>query len=366
VKLTDHPENAMTSPRNPVLAALSFRNISAVYIFLVMFAVFALWIPEKFLQPGVWRSLLDAEALTGLAALAALIPLVAGSLNLAVGAQVGFSAILSAWLLSRAGLPIALQLPAVILAGAFIGLITALVITRLRVEPIIATLGMSSILLAGMAWVSGSQQILDLGPDYRWFATGQLAGITYPVYILFAVAAITWYVLERTPVGRRMYAAGYNPEAARLAGVRVEALQIATLTAGGAVAALAGALLTSRINAGDPTVGPSFLLPALTAVFLGSTQFKGGRFNVWGTIVAMYVLAVGIKGLQLAGLPRWVNDLFYGLALLLAVALSQWETTSRRGSAVGRALRSLGRRSGGATGTPDLADAEPGEAVRRG
>ncbi|WP_159502253.1 ABC transporter permease [Microbacterium sp. 18062] len=324
--------------RADILRTLSFRNISAVYIFIVIFAVFAIWIPDRFLQPGVWRSLLDAEALTGIAAIGALIPLVAGSLNLAVGAQVGFSAILSAWLLSRAGLPIALQLPAVLAAGAAIGLVTALVITRLRVDPIIATLGMSSILLAGMAWVSGSQQILGLGPDYRLLATTQIAGITLPVYILLLVAVVSWYVLERTPAGRRMYAVGFNPEAARLAGVRVERVRIGTLTAGGALAALAGALLTSRINAGDPTVGPGFLLPALTAVFLGSTQFRGGRFNVWGTIVAMYVLAVGIKGLQLAGSPRWVNDLFYGLALLLAVALSQWEKTSRRGSAIRRAL----------------------------
>ncbi|MBE1879001.1 ABC transporter permease [Myceligenerans pegani] len=311
-------------------AALSFHNISAIYIFVIMFIVFSVWIPEKFLQPGVWRSLLDAEALTGLAAIAALLPLVAGSLNLAVGAQVGFCAILSAFLLSKAGLPIALQLPAVVLAGALIGYLTALVITRLRVEPIIATLGMSSVLLAGMAWVSGSQQILDLGPDYRRIATTQFGGVTVPVYVLLVVAVVTWYVLERTPVGRRMYAAGYNPEAARLAGVDVARLKTGTLVAGGAIAALAGALLTSRINAGDPTVGPSFLLPALTAVFLGSTQFRRGRFNVWGTLVAMYVLAVGIKGLQLGGSPRWVNDLFYGLALLLAVALSQWEKRSAR------------------------------------
>jgi len=338
----------VSTTRADILRALSFRNISAIYIFIVLFAVFAIWIPDKFLQVGVWRSLLDAEALTGIAAIAALIPLIAGSLNLAVGAQVGFTAILSAWMLGKAGLPIALQLPAVLLAGALIGLVTALVITRLKVEPIIATLGMSSILLAGMAWVSGSQQILGLDPAYRQIASAQFLGITVPVWTLLAVALVTWYVLERTPVGRRTYAAGFNPESARLAGIDVERLQIGTLVAGGALAALAGALLTSRLNAGDPTVGPSFLLPALTAVFLGSTQFKGGRFNVLGTIVAMYVLAVGIKGLQLAGSPRWVNDLFYGLSLLLAVALSQWEKTSRRGAAINRAIRgSRTRRAAG-------------------
>lgn len=328
----------MNISRADIARALSFRNISAIYIFVVLFIVFSLWIPEKFLQPGVWRSLLDAEALTGLAALAALIPLIAGSLNLAIGAQVGFCAILSAWLLGKVQMPIAFQLPAVIIAGALVGLITGLIITRLKVEPIIATLGMSSILLAGMAWVSNSQQILGLGPDYREIASASFLGITVPVWVLLGVAVISWYVLERTPVGRRMYAVGFNPESARLAGIGVERLQIGSLVAGGALAALAGALLTSRLNAGDPTVGPSFLLPALTAVFLGSTQFRGGRFNVLGTIVAMYVLAVGIKGLQLAGSPRWVNDLFYGLSLVLAVALSQWEKTSRRGAAIRRVI----------------------------
>jgi len=329
----------VSTSRADILSALSFRNISAIYILVILFVVFSLWIPEKFLQVGVWRSLLDAEALTGIAAIAALVPLVAGSLNLAIGAQVGFSAILAAWMLGKAGLPIVLQLPAVLVAGALIGWVTAVVITKLRVEPIIATLGMSSILLAGMAWVSGSQQILNLGPDYRQIATGTFLGITVPVWILIGVAAVAWYVLERTPVGRRAYAVGFNPDAARLAGIDVDRIRTGTLVAGGALAALAGALLTSRLNAGDPTVGPSFLLPALTAVFLGSTQFKGGRFNVLGTLLALFVLAVGIKGLQLAGSPRWVNDLFYGVALILAVALSQWEKTARRGSAVGRLIR---------------------------
>ena len=121
-------------------------------------------------------------------------------------------------------------------------------------------------------------------------------GITVPTYLMIILAFVVWYVLERTPVGRRMYAAGYNPDGARLAGVNVARLKIGALIAGGVIAAIAGVLLTSRLNTGEPTVGPGLLLPALTAVFLGSTQFKGGRFNVWGTVLAVYVLAVGHQG----------------------------------------------------------------------
>ena len=93
------------------------------------------------------------------------------------------------------------------------------------------------------------------------------------------------------------------------------------------IAGLSGLLLTSQLSTGDPTVGPGYLLPVIAAVFLGSTQFRGGRFNIWGTVVAAYTLAVGVKGLQLAGLPIWIPDLFNGAALLLAVGLAAWRRT---------------------------------------
>ena len=340
----DRTSNSRGPGGSPILRALSFRNISAIYIFVVIIIVFGLWTPQTFLTAGVWRSLLDAQALTALAALAALIPLVAGVFNLAIGAEVGFAGILSAFLLAKVGMPMGLQIPVVLACGAFIGLISGLIVTKAKIDSFIATLGMQSILLAAIAWVSNSQQILNLGPVYRYLATTQILGITLPVYILVIVSLITWYVLEKTPVGRRMYAVGYNPDGARLAGVKIERLQIGSLMAGGVIAAIAGVLMTSRINAGDPTVGPSMLLPALSGVFLGSTQFKGGRFNVWGTIIAVYVLAAGVKGLQLVGTPNWINDLFNGLALLVAVGLSRWERTSKRTAAIRRAT-TFGRKA---------------------
>ena len=323
--------------RSALLRALSFRNMSAVYIFVVLFVVFAVWTPDSFLAPGTWRSLLDAEAITALTALAALIPLVTGAFNLAVGAEVGLGGILAAVLLAKAGLPVPLTVVLTLLVGAMVGLVSGLVITKVRIDSFIATLGMSSILSAAIAWLSDSQQVLGLGEDFSELAVTQVLGITLPVYVLVVVALVAWYLAERTPMGRRMYAVGFNPEGARLAGIDNARLQIGSLMAGGLLASLAGILLTARINVGDPSLGPSLLLPALTAVFLGSTQFRGGRFNVWGTVVAVYVLAVGIKGLQLVGAPQWINLLFNGLALLIAVGLSRYERTSRRAGAIRRA-----------------------------
>ncbi|MCS5722237.1 ABC transporter permease [Herbiconiux sp. CPCC 203407] len=337
--------------KNGVLAALSFRNISAIYIFVVLFAIFAIITPRTFLTPGTWLVLLDAQSITVLAAIAVLIPLVNGVFNLAIGAEVGFAVILVAVLQTKLNMPWGLAIAVAILIGAFIGLVSGLIITKGKIDSFIATLGMSSILLAGLAFLSENRQIIGLQDGFRLFATGGLPlvpdnpnfKLTNPVFIMLIVAFIVWYLLERTPVGRRMYAAGYNPDGARLSGVNVARLQIASLVAGGIIAALAGVLLASRINAGDPTVGPGLLLPALTAVFLGSTQFKGGRFNVWGTVISVYVLAVGIKGLQLLGAQNWVSDLFNGVALLAAVGLSRWERTAKRGSAIKRATPKFGR-----------------------
>jgi ribose transport system permease protein len=323
--------------RSSLLKALSFRNMSAVYIFVLLFIVFALWTPDSFLAAGTWRSLLDAEAITALAALAALIPLLTGAFNLAVGAEVGLGGILAAVLLAKAGWSVPVTVTVTLLTGAMVGLVSGLIITKVKIDSFIATLGMSSILSAAIAWLSNSQQVLGLGTEFSKLALTQIFGITLPVYLLLIVAIVAWYLTERTPMGRRMYAVGYNPDGARLAGINNARLQIGSLMAGGVLASLAGILLTARINVGDPSLGPSLLLPALTAVFLGSTQFRGGRFNIWGTVVAVYVLAVGIKGLQLVGAPNWINLLFNGLALLIAVGLARWERTSKVTGAIRRA-----------------------------
>ena len=318
---------------------LSFRNISAVYIFAALFVIFSLWVPATFLTTGVWKSLVDNQALTALVAVGLVIPLAAGAFNLAIGTEVGMGGILVAWLLAREGVSIAPAVALTIAAGALIGITSGLLIVRARIDSFIATLGMSSVLLALIAWVSSSEQILNLGASFQKLGTTQLLGLTYPVWFMLLVALVVWYVLERTPAGRRVYATGGNIDAARLAGVRTSLVIVLSLMACGAIAASTGILASSQLATGDPTVGPAYLLPAYAAAFLGSTQFKGGRYNVWGTVVAVYVLATGVKGLQLAGAPVWIPDLFNGVALLLAVGLAKYQGTARRAKAIRHALR---------------------------
>jgi ribose transport system permease protein len=317
----------------------SLRRASALYVFALIFLIFALWVPDTFLTGTTLKTLLDNDAITAMVAVGLVLPLAAGVFDLAVGSELGLGAILVAWLLTSAGLPIWLTVIATLLAGALIGLANGLLIVKVRIDSFIATIGMSSILLAAISWISGGSQILNLSQDFQNIATTELFGITLPVYFMLAVAAVLFYVLECSTVGRRIYATGGNLEAARLAGVRTSAVIVGTLVASGAIAAAGGLLLTGSLGVGDPTVGPAYLLPTFAAAFLGSTQFKNGRFNVWGTVVAVYVLATGVKGLQLAGAPVWIPDLFNGAALLIAVGMAKYQGLYRQTASIRRILR---------------------------
>ena len=325
--------------------AVSFRNIGAIYLFVVMFIVFAIWVPSTFLTSGTWRSLISDQAITCLAAVGLVPALAAGVFELAVGAEVGLGAILVAWLIVDRHMGVPEAIVVTLLAGVVVGVINWALIMRARIPSFIATLGMQSVLLAVIAWVSGSQQILNLPRGFQSIANDQLFGLQYPVYIMLAVAVAVWYVLERTPAGRRVYATGADPDAAALAGVRVSRVILWAAIACAVIAGLAGLLESSQLATGDPTIGPGYLLPAIAAVFLGSTQFRGGRMNVWGTVLAAYVLATGVKGLQLAGLPIWIPDLFDGLALIAAVGMAQYQRSpTTRATAIRRLLPRARRR----------------------
>jgi ribose transport system permease protein len=346
---TDPPgDGAWDAPSLPqrLSQTMSVRNASAVYLFVLLFVVFAVWEPSTFLTLQTWRSLLDDQAISAIVAIGLVVPLSAGVVDLAVGSEVGLGAILVAWLLSNLSMPIPLAITVSLLAGAVVGLVITALIVRARIGSFIATLAVSSILLAVIDWISGSQQILNLGTGFQAIATDKLLGVTYPVYVVAVLAVIVWYFLERTALGRRIHATGGNVEAARLAGVRTSRMILVATVACGVITALAGVLASSQLATGDPTISTSYLLPAFAAVFLGSTQFQQGRFNVAGTLVAVAVLAVGVKGLQLAGAPIWLPDLFDGVALLLAVGFAQLQRApATRTAAIRRVLR-----PGGGTG----------------
>jgi ribose transport system permease protein len=206
--------------------------------------------------------------------------------------------------------------------GLGIGFINGSIVVKLGVNSFIATLGMGSVLGALTTIFTGGQTPLPyVGAFWTHLTQTKILGFQVIVVYLVVIALVVWWVLSQTPIGRRMYATGANRDAARLSGVRTTRLAWGSLIASAGIASLAGVLFTS-LTGPSLTFGQTFLLPAFAACFLGATQILPGRFNVWGTLLAIFVLAIGVTGLQLVTSVSWITDMFDGVALIVAVALS--------------------------------------------
>jgi ribose transport system permease protein len=322
VAVADAPAAVGASGRRSVRLNLGLDRFSGLYVWAGLILIFGIWMPDLFLTLDNARVVAGDQAITAMLALALVVPLAAGVFDLSIASVLGLCSVVAVWYQSQGNSPLAGAVLAVLL-GALIGAVNGLVVVRWRVDSFIATLAMSSILAAGAYWVTNGQQIVTgISPNFVKFGTAQWFGIPAPVYYMAGLALLLWVFLEFRPGGRYVYAVGGNPQAARLAGVRVDRIVFLSLVASGTIAGFAGVVLAAKLGTGNPTSGPPYLLPAFSAVFLGATQIKAGRLNVPGTLIAIYLLATGVKGLQLAGAPVYLNDLFNGLALILAVALA--------------------------------------------
>jgi len=271
--------------------------------------------------------------------------LAAGLYDLSVGAVVGMSGIGSAWFLAHVSPSPWLALAAGVAIGLACGLLNVVVVIAMRVDSFIGTLATSSIYGAIVIAVSGSNTITqNVGGIFQVdFALKNVAGLTAPVGLMMAGVLGLAFVLEKTAFGRRVYATGFDAEVARLGGVNVGRLRAVTLLVSASFAALAGVMQTAALGAGDPTIGPAFLLPAFAAAFLGATQFRAGRINPWGTAVAGLLLGTAEVGLLLAGAPQWAPSIFSGALLILAVSLTRANIRDR----VRQLLQISSRRRGG-------------------
>lgn len=304
------------------------RRIGAVYVLVLLIVVFSIMSPQEFANIGTAKLVLNQYAITGLVGLALLLPLSSGLYDLSVGSVAGLSGITSAWLLAHVSANPALAVAAGIGIGLVAGVTNALIVLGLGIDSFIGTLATGSIITAITTAVSGDNTIAKNvnGAFQKDVALTNVQGVTLPVFIALAAAIALWITLEKTGFGRRAYAIGFDQEVARLGGVRVVGVRAIGLIASAGLAGLAGILATAQIGAGSPATGPNYLLPAFAAAFLGATQFRNGRFNPWGAVVAVLLLGTGNVGLLVVGGPSWSPDIFDGAILIAAVGL-----TSARG-----------------------------------
>lgn len=314
-------------PRLPGL-----HNASALYLLAFIVVLFGIWIPGSFLTTTTLTVVAADMVVVGILGIALLVPLTAGVFDLSVGAMLAFSLVIVSVLVQQSALPPFAAAVVALGACALVGLLSGLVVVRLRVNSFIATLAVSQILAAATLLLSGNQQITGvLPPGFLALGRSELLGVPVVVYYLVVVALIVWYVLECTPLGRHLLATGANPEAARLSGVRTDRMVVGSLVASALLAGIAGLVYGAKVGSFSNSFGPPLLFPAFAAVFLGATQFLG-RPNVWGTVLAVYTLAFGVKGLQLAFSSGvyWITPLFNGVALVVAVGLAGRQLAAAR------------------------------------
>ncbi|WP_062014493.1 ABC transporter permease [Aureimonas sp. AU4] len=315
--------NRRLSPRAKSALGL-FARYATIIGLLAMIAAFAVLSPRAFPTLSNFTNVLNQASLTMIIAAGLTLAVVVGELDLSVGFAASLHGILVTGLIVSNGLPIPLAILIVLCAGALIGLVNGLIVTKIKVNSVIATLGVGTILTglafaysAGVPIVSGVPEAflqLSLG---RW-----LFGIPNNIVIMALVVGGLWVLVERSALGQEIQAVGGNPAAARLAGIDVDRIKILGFVISGVCAALTGILLASRLGSGTASAADSYLLTAFAAVFLGSATLRDGEFHILGTLIGALIIAFGFNGLNIFGAPTFSQYVLQGAILILAVGLS--------------------------------------------
>lgn len=322
----DAPPKAIEGPAR-LSASWWLSQAARLREFGIPIAVLIVFTYLSFVSPVFFTSrnllnVLDQSAIVGIIAAAGTLVLIAGGLDLSTGAVFAISGVVAGQLVPSVGIPAALAMGA--LTGAGFGLVNGLVSTIGRVNPIITTLA-SGIMVRGLALVlTGGALVRVLDPSFAVLGRGVFYGVTSTVFFFVTFVAIIWFLLARTTFGRYAYAAGGNPEAARLSGVQVNRIRIITFIISGLAAGTAGVLSASRVSTGQADAGMGLEINAIAAILIGGTSISGGEGAVWRTVFGLLLVILIGNGFNLLDVnPIW-QQVFQGAVILGAVALDSW------------------------------------------
>ena len=325
------PTRAELAALGPAGRIMRWLPVYGLVILTVLLAIFfSLLLPQSFPTLLNLRSIVADKAIIAILSLAVMVPMVTGKIDLTVGYGIVLWHILAISLQVWYGVPWPVAALVVLLLGAVVGFLNGLLVEVAQIDSFIATLGMGTVLYALAMWHSDGRQIIGTLPD-GFFKVNSLRVLGVPItgFYVLALALVLWFVLEYLPLGRYFYAIGANPKAAALNGIPVRRYTIAAFVTSGTLTAAAGVILAAKLRIGQASVGLEFLLPALVGAFLGSTTIKPGRVNVWGTLVGVIILAIGISGIQQLGGSFWVEPMFNGLTLLVAIGIAGYAQRKR-------------------------------------
>lgn len=304
---------------------VELEKYALILAWIALIVVFAFVAPSSFLQWPTFSSIIfGSQAVLVVLTLGLIIPLTAGDFDVSVAAVLTFSAMILAVLNAKMGLPLWQAVLACLAMGLIVGFLNAFFIIFFRIHSLIVTLGTASVIQGLILWISSSQTLSGVSPGLiDWVIVNRLFDIPLAFYYAMALGVIIWYVFEFTPIGRRLLFVGRGREVARLSGISVVRVRGVALVASSVIATLAGIINVGTTGGADPLSGLTFLLPAFAAAFLGATSIVPGRFNPLGSIIAVFFLVTGITGLNFLGVDTFVQNMFNGAALILAVSLSQ-------------------------------------------
>jgi len=322
----------LTTPRLRVWRQVDLAEILWRYgiliVWLAIAIIFSILRPETFFTFGNLQTIAGSQAVLVVVALALVPTLTAGEFDASVSSVTGIALVLIGWLSVLHHWPIGLAILVALGVGLLVGAINAFFVIVAQVQSIVVTLGMGTLLIGAALGINS----LSTGGISQGLVNAthfNVLGLPLAFYYGLLLTALFWYVYSFTPLGRYLYFVGAGRSVARLSGIPVDAIRASSFIAGSFFSALAGVILAGWISASDPNVGPTYLLPAFAAAFLGSSVLEPGRFNPWGTFIAVYFLVTGVVGLELLGLAGWIEQVFYGASLVLAVAVSRFATRRR-------------------------------------
>lgn len=324
------PASPAASPRLPGPPGRAARDrpsrqwlsqYALVGLGLILIIVFSAALRDTFPTSRTVNSILSDQSTVAMLALAEMLVVAVGQYDLSVGYSLGLLELLTVGLLFRNHLSWPLIIVLVLIAGAVVGAVNGTLVVYAKIDSFIATLGLGYVLYGIDNWYSQGEQVVgnSFPNAFANINNTSIDGVPLPGVYVIVLALLIWVVMEFLPAGRYMYAIGANPRAARLSGIRVGRYTMGAFIAAGVIVAAAAVVLAAKLEIGESDVGPEFLLPAFVGALLGATTIRPGRVNVWGTVVAVLVLGIGIAGLEQIGGAFYVDPLFDGGTLIVAV-----------------------------------------------
>lgn len=321
--MTDLVSTRRLSP-NARVALGAFARYATIIGLLLMIVAFSILAPRAFPTVYNFTNVLNQTSLAMIIAGGLTLAVIVGELDLSIGFAASMHGVLVTGLIVSNQLPIPVAILIVVALGGLTGVVNGLIVTKARVNSVIATLGVGTILTGlSFAYSAGVPITAGVPEAFLQVSLGRwLFGIPNNIVIMVLVLGSLWVLVERTALGQEIQAVGGNPAAARLAGINVDRIKILGFVISGMCAALTGILLASRLGSGTTSAADSYLLTAFAAVFLGSATLRDGEFHVFGTFIGTLIIAFGFNGLNMFGAPTYSQYIFQGAILIIAVGLS--------------------------------------------